>query len=236
MNLFYHYQKLLKYALRGNKGFYEAREYLADVLIEELEEFIDLRGKKVLDIGGERGEFCKILAEKRKCQAINLEPQKLDFVHKTIRGSADKLPCKDGEFDLVLLRGVLQHIPTNLKLKSLREMHRVLKNGGIAYIMIPPWWSPLSGQNIKPFQYFGFPLGKHFSNTIMSRKISAKSLAELGLWPMTFRSTLKYIDKVGFKVLKTTDILGRLHFLTKIPIIRELIPSVGFVIKKRAEL
>lgn len=113
-------------------------------------------------------------------------------------------------------------------------MRRVLNKGGIAYIMIPPWWSPLSGQNIKPFQYFGFPLARHFSNTIMSRKISAKNLAELGLWPMTFASTRKYIKQANFKILKTTDILGRLHFLTKIPIAREiLINSVGFILKKR---
>jgi len=239
MNIVRHYSMLIKYAMRGNRGFYEAREYLADTLIAELEEFINLRGKKVLDIGGERGEFCKILAQKRGGKAINLEPGRAaagDFLWKTVKGSADKLPFKNGVFDLVLLRGVLQHIPTNLKLKSLCEMNRVLKKEGIAYIMIPPWYSPLSGQELKPFQIFGFSLTKHFSNTIMSRKISAKNLAELGLWPMTVRSTSKYIKKAGFYVLKTTDILGRMHFLTKIPITRELLPSVGFILKKRVEI
>ena len=234
MNLFKNYCNLIKFALRGNRGFYEAREYLAEILIEELEEFVDLRKKKVLDVGGERGEFCKILAQERNCQALNLEPHrpKKGFVHKTIIGTADKLPFGDSLFDVVVLRGVLQHIPTDLKLKSLREMHRVLKTGGIAYIMIPPWWSPLSGQDLKPFQYFGFQIARHFSNTIMSRKITAKSLAELGLWPMTFRSTLRYIKKANFRILKTTDILGRRHFLTKIPIVREILPSVGFILKK----
>jgi len=235
MNIFRHYRTIFKYALKGNSGYYQAREYMADVLIEELGEFIDLRGKKVLDIGGEFGDFCKVLAQKKHCQAINLEPHPPagGFIHKTIRGTADKLPFKNGEFDLVLLRGVLQHIPTDRKLKSLQEMHRVLKDGGIAYIMIPPWWSPLSGQNLKPFQYFGFPLAKHFSNAIMGRKIKAKNLAELGLWPMTFRSTLRYIDKARFKVLKTIDILGRLHFLTKVPIVREFfINSAGFILQK----
>jgi len=236
MNILRHYFSLFKFALHGNKGYYAAREYLGLCLIDELEAFIDLRGKKVLDIGGERGEFCKVLAQKKHCQAINLEPHPPaggKFHHKTIRGTADKLPFKNGEFDLVLLRGVLQHIPTDRKLKSLQEMHRVLKDGGIAYIMIPPWWSPLSGQNLKPFQYFGFPLAKHFSNTIMGRKILAKNLAELGLWPMTFRSTLRYIKQANFKILKATDILGRLHFLTKAPIVREFfINSAGFILQK----
>jgi len=234
MNLKRHYIKLFKFSFRGNVGFYEAREFLAEVFIDELENFIDLRGKKFLDIGGERGEFCKILTEKKQCQAINLEPHPPagGFVHKTVLGKADKLPFKDRVFDIVLLRGVLQHIPTEQKLKSLGEMRRVLKNGGIAYIMIPPWWSPLSGQNLKPFQYFGFLLAKHFSNTIMGRKITAKNLAELGIWPMTVRSTSRYIKKAGFKILKTTDILGRINFFTKIPIIRELLPSFGFILRK----
>ncbi len=235
MNIIKHYIILIKYALRGNRGFYESREYLADDLILELKKFIDLKGKKVLDIGGERGEFCKILAQKCEAKAINLEPEKAaagDFVWKTVKGSAEKLPFKNREFNLVLLRGVLQHIPTQKKLKSLKEMYRVLKNGGVAYIMIPPWYSPLSGQNIKPFQIFGFTVAKHLSNEIFSRKIKAKNVNELGIWPMTVRSTRQYINRTGFKVVKTTDIIGRMHFLTKILIISELLNSVGFILKK----
>lgn len=232
MNILRHYLGLTKFALSGNKGFYNARYYLANILIEELEGFVDLKGKKVLDVGGERGEFCQMLAKKRNCQAINLEPQKLDFVHKTIYGKADKLPFRDQSFDVVLLRGVLQHIPTKLKLKSLCEIKRVLKNGGIGYIMIPPWWSPLSGQEIKPFQYFPFKVARHLRNSIFNSRIRADSLAELGLWPMTFKKTQKYLFSANFEILKTIDILGRIHFLTKLPIVRELLPSVGFIVRK----
>src|SRR3972149_7927867 len=233
MNIFKHYYILGGFALRGNEGFYAAREYLGEILIQELEEFIHLKNKKVLDVGGERGQFCKILTEKRQCEAINLEPKKLDFVHKTIIGSADKLPFKKEAFDAVLLRGVIQHIPTEKKLKSLKEIHRVLKRGGIAYIMIPPWYNPLSGQDIKPFQYFPFKIARHLRNSIFSSHIKAGSLAYLGLWPMTYHSTVKLINQAGFKIIRANDILMRLHFLTKIPFLREfLIPSVGFVVKK----
>lgn len=235
MNIIHHYFTVIKFALQGNKGFYEAREYLAEVLIEELEEFVDLQEKKVLDIGGERGEFAKILAEKRKCRAVNLEPSSPagGFVYKTVIGRADKLPFKDKTFDIILLRGVLQHIPTAEKLKSLQEMERVLKKGGIAYLMIPPWYNPLSGQDIKPFHYFGFKIARHLRNSVFCSNIRADSLAELGLWPMTFKSTAVYIDKTGFQILKTTDILGRLHYLTKFPLLQEvLFPSVGFILRK----
>ena len=233
MNKLSHYQKLFLFALKGNKGFYEAREYMAEILLEELEEFIDLKNKKVIDIGGERGEFCKILKEKRNCDAINLEPQKLKFVHKTINGTADKLPFEKETFDLVLLRGVIQHIPTEMKLKSLQEMKRVLKKDGIAYVMIPPWWNPLSAQRLKPFQYFGFNVAKHLSITMMKRDIPENNLVEMGLWPMTITSTKKYLHHADFKIIKTIDIIGRMHFLVNIPIVNEfLLSSVGFVAKK----
>lgn len=236
MKILSHYRKLFKFALRGDRGFYQAREYLAEVLIEELEEFVDLKNKKVLDVGGERGEFAKILAEKRNCQAVNLEPFKhpQGFVHKTILARAEKLPFKNGEFDIVLFRGVIQHIPTNKKSKSLSEMSRVLKRDGTAYLMIPPWYSPLSGQNIKPFQYFPFKIARHLRNSVFGSNIQANSLTELGLWPMTFRYTEKLIKQANFKIIKTTDILGRVHFLTKIPLLREvLVNSTGFILKKK---
>lgn len=236
MNILKHYFNLLKFVSQGNNGFYAAREYLAFDLISELEEFVDLKNKKVLDVGGERGEFAKILAEKRKCQAVNLEPQKPvlgDFVWKTVIGSADKLPFKNESFDIVLFRGVIQHIPTQKKLKSLQEIHRVLKDKGTAYVMIPPWYNPLSGQTIKPFQYFPYKIARHLRNSVFRNHIKADSLAELGLWPMTFYKTLKLINQANFRVLKTTDILFKCHFITKTPFLREfLLPSVGFIIRK----
>lgn len=236
MNILRHYFNLAKFATSGDKGFYAAREYMAQDLIDELEEFVDLHNKKILDVGGERGEFAKILAEIRKCQAINLEPKRPiigDFVWKTVIGSADKLPFKDKSFDLVLLRGVIQHIPVEKKLKVLKEIHRVLKNYGTAYVMIPPWYNPLSGQTIKPFQYFPYKIARHLRNSVFNSNITADSLTELGLWPMTFQRTLKLIDQANFKILKTTDILFKIHFLTKIPVLREfLLPSVGFILKK----
>lgn len=235
MNIIRYYFELFKFASRGGEGYYAARTFMAEITISELEEFVNLRSKKVLDVGGEFGDFCKLLAESKKCQAINLEPTKPSggFVHKTIIGKADKIPFDNNTFDLVLLRGVLQHIPTNLKLKSLLEIKRVLKDGGILYIMIPPWYNPLSAQILKPFQYFGFKLAKHFRNSIFRSNIKANSLSELGLWPMTISLTEKLIHKANFKKLKTTDILGRMNFLTKIPILREfLLPSVGFILRK----
>lgn len=48
------------------------------------------------------------------------------------------LPFKDGEFDLVVSFGVLEHVPNDYE--SLRELHRVIKPGGIFFFSFLPFW------------------------------------------------------------------------------------------------
>ncbi len=50
------------------------------------------------------------------------------------RGDAESLPYRDGTFDLVYSWGVIHHSPETEQ--AVREIHRVLKPGGIAKIMI----------------------------------------------------------------------------------------------------
>jgi len=57
INLFDHYKKLLFYSFNRFKGnnYSLMREYLAKILIMEVEEFMPLWNKKVLDVGGQGG-------------------------------------------------------------------------------------------------------------------------------------------------------------------------------------
>jgi len=50
-------------------------------------------------------------------------------------GDVERLEFADGEFDAVVSMGTLEYLPTYAK--ALHEMHRVLKEGGIAVISIP---------------------------------------------------------------------------------------------------
>jgi len=236
INLFDHYKKLLFYSFNRFKGnnYSLMREYLAKILIMEVEEFMPLWNKKVLDVGGAKGEFCKILYELRKCDAINVDPYPGDYIWpKTVVAFADNLPFEDNEFDLVICRGVLEHIPTEKQQQSVNEMYRVTKTGGICYIMIPPWYNPHAGHHLKPFHYLPFKMAKFLRELIFGNKIDANSYEEAGLYPITFRRMLKMISKSGFKILDTKDTHLRLHFLTKIPIIREVaVPAVSFILTK----
>jgi SAM-dependent methyltransferase len=236
INLFSHYRTLLFYTFNRFKddNAQLMSEYFAQILIMEIEEFVPLWNKKVLDVGGGRGVFCKVISEKRKCDAINLEPNPGEYIWpKTTVGFADNLPSADNEFDLVICRGVLEHISPEKQQQSVNELYRTTKRGGVCYILIPPWYNPHAGHNLKPFHIFPFKFAKFLRQLIFRDKINANSFEEAGLYPITFKRMLNMISTSGFRVLATKDTHFRLHFLTKIPIIREIaVPAIAFILTK----
>lgn len=50
---------------------------------------------------------------------------------------AQSIPAGDGSFDIVMMFKSLHHVPHTSLDKALREIHRVLKPGGVAYISEP---------------------------------------------------------------------------------------------------
>lgn len=238
-----HYRKLWFYLFNRykNKNYRLMREYFASILIAEVEGYTPLWHKKIIDVGGARGEFCKVLSERRNCDAINLDPgpygwdsYSKDFVWpRSVVGVADKIPFADNKFDLAICRGVLEHIPANEQQQAVYEMYRVLKTGGFCYIMIPPWYNPHAGHGLKPFHIFPFKVAKRLKELVFRKKIAENSYEEKMLYPITFSRMLKIISVSGFKLSATKDTHLRLHFLTKIPLIREiLIPSAVFIVTK----
>ncbi len=240
-----HYRKLWFYTFNRYKrnNYLLMREYFSKILIYELEEFILLWNKKVIDVGGGRGEFCKNLNKKRKCDTINLDPNpnqmnsnSKSIWSKTICGYADAIPFGNNEFDLVICRGVLEHIPMEKQEDSINEMYRVTKVGGICYITIPPWYNPHAGHQLKPFHIFPFKLAKYLREMIFKNKINASSFEEFKLFKITFKKMIEMASLSGFKVVATKDTHFRMHFLTKIPIIREImVPAVSFILIKMSE-
>jgi ubiquinone/menaquinone biosynthesis C-methylase UbiE len=114
MDLFKHYRKLAHFSLLLLRGDLTGdnvrlmREYYAQVVLGEVRDLLSIDNKRVLDVGGADGTFCKVFHNELGGEAINL-----DF-HATcanlrwrdsVRGSAHKLPFNDNMFDLVLCRG-----------------------------------------------------------------------------------------------------------------------------------
>lgn len=229
-----HFHKLWFFAFNRlkNDNYRLMREYFARIAIAEIEEFLPLWGKQVLDVGGARGEYCKVLRDQRECDAINIDPDPRDCIWpRTIVAYAHEMPFGDEQFDLVICRNVLEHIPHKLQLQSMREMCRLTRLGGICYVVIPPWYNPHAGHSLKPFHVFPFKMAKFLRQLLFRSRINAKSYAEALLYPITFSRMLNLISSSGFKVLATKNTLLRLHALTKIPLLREvLVPSVAFIL------
>lgn len=103
---------------------------------ESSKEFI--KGKVILDVGCWTGQFEHLTYKSAKTIiGIDSNPQAIAFAKKNLPegtfkvASALKLPYSNSYFDTVFLMGVIEHVPKGSEKKVLRQIHRVLKPGGI---------------------------------------------------------------------------------------------------------
>lgn len=131
--------------------FYKMKATIDDMAMTELklkkgENFI-----KILDVGCNRGH--DIFRMKRRFSnhnisffGIDISPLDIEYANKVvvkngikncrfIVGDAEHTNFDDGSFDIVICSEVLEHIPQPERV--LREIHRILKNQGIAIITTP---------------------------------------------------------------------------------------------------
>jgi ubiquinone/menaquinone biosynthesis C-methylase UbiE len=115
-------------------------------------------GQVVLDCGCGRGYYLKIISQLAPgCQLLGIDsdPTVLEIARQQVamdaahilRGDLANLPLAPASCDRVLMSEVLEHLPDDEQ--ALREVHRVLKPGGIMALTVPPvrypfWYDPLN--------------------------------------------------------------------------------------------
>lgn len=111
-------------------------------------ELLELDGRQILEIGCGRAELTRELAQggpgrqllalevDEVQHALNLEITDLPNVRFELAG-AQALPAADQSLDVVLLFKSLHHVPAAQLDQSLREVARVLRPGGFAYVSEP---------------------------------------------------------------------------------------------------
>ncbi|MDP9049518.1 MAG: class I SAM-dependent methyltransferase [Acidobacteriota bacterium] len=126
----------------------------------ELDQFVSIRGKKLLDIGSGYGTNLATCIAVFGADGYGVEPSGVGFgqgyvasrkllaangidPERIINSTGESLPFPDESFDIVYSANVLEH--TQNPEQVLREAMRVLRSGGHLYIEIPNFLSYFEG-------------------------------------------------------------------------------------------
>jgi ubiquinone/menaquinone biosynthesis C-methylase UbiE len=100
------------------------------------------REKEILDVGCGTGAILKRLGNPAKNVGIDLAPEAITFcrqrgLNNVRQGDICALPFADASFDAVICSSVLYHQWVSDVQGAIREMHRVLRPGGVLLINVP---------------------------------------------------------------------------------------------------
>lgn len=129
----------------------ERQRYEWEPYIKTFARFHEGRGRKVLEVGvGAGTDFINWVRGGADATGVDLTEQgvalarerlALEGLQAEVRvADAENLPFPDESFDLVYSWGVLHHSPNTAR--AVREVHRVLRKGGTARVMVyhyPSW-------------------------------------------------------------------------------------------------
>jgi len=156
----------------GSREFFaeiESHRYQTEWHIPNLVAFSRWAGRDVLEVGcglgtdaiqfgrnGARYIGVDLTPRSIELTALRFRQEKLDG--RFLTADAENLPFPDGSFDLVYSHGVLHHTPDTER--AIQEVHRVLKPGGQAMIML---------YHKRSYNYYG--------NIMFLRRLGARLLA-----------------------------------------------------------
>ena len=107
--------------------------------------FDQFRGARLLEVGCGMGtDLLQFARGGARCTGIDLTPRSIEITRHRFKlygtdgdfmlSDGEHLPFRSESFDVVYSNGVLHHTPDTAG--SIREVHRVLRRGGIAKIML----------------------------------------------------------------------------------------------------
>ena len=183
------------------------------LIIETLRKYAPefrVEGASVLDVGcGDAGALIAFAEKGAKCAGIecfdtSLERGRLRAADHGVevdlkKGVAESIPFPEASFDLVMLDNVLEHVTD--RPGTLREVRRVLKPGGLLYMVTPKPFSLYSLWNDPHYDLAGLVLMPRSMQIWYFEKIrgGGKGTYDVGVIP-TRRKIRELLDEAGFRI------------------------------------
>ena len=112
-----------------------------------MREILTLDGVKVADVGCGDGRLLRFLVREGAAEAIGIEPSPVQLAkaraaeaaggERYLEAGAEALPLDDASLDLVIFFNSLHHVPSAGMGKAIAEAARVLRRGGLLFVMEP---------------------------------------------------------------------------------------------------
>jgi ubiquinone/menaquinone biosynthesis C-methylase UbiE len=117
---------------------------LRALLAQFMAEHVTAERPHILDVGCGTGGTLSAFAGKAEAVGIDLASDAIRYCRdrghsRTVQASALHLPLPSSQFDAAVCLDVLYHKAVPDKQAPLREMHRVLKPGGLVFINVPAY-------------------------------------------------------------------------------------------------
>ena len=218
-----------------------------DRVLRNLNQIMDLKGKKILEIGAGTGRDslnfvtygAQVYQLDYAMNALKLMKEVVDESGLTvglIGGDAFMLPFEAGTFDVVFHQGLLEHFREPMATNLLIENARVVKPGGILLIDVPQRYHPYTIMKHILITLNAWFAGweREFSVSELERKLQGIGLTPVyayGEWmypSLPYRLTREALMKVGIKLPLYPSLFSPLTKLRKIvrESLRNLRPSL----------
>lgn len=170
---------------------------MRQIQLDFVRRYLIVKNPKILDIGCGTGATLKELSKIGRTLGIDSSKEALSFCRRrglrNIRlGKATRLPFKDGSFDCMTAFDVIEHIKDHLK--TLREIARVLKTGGIAVFTVPAFMFLWDDHDQMNRHYRRYTI-KGFTRELDSEKLKIKYISYFNFFLFPMVLAIKFINR-----------------------------------------